>query len=207
MPKQRTPKVKVALKMTPMSFLQLLDFSNHVVKCMTGNGYFLNPTPSLATISSNVSNLAVLVAVAYHSPPTGTADRYAKRKILQDSMTALGAYVESVANLDPPNAVTIITSAGMEVKQALPVKPSGFRLKLTGVPGEVLLMTTRVRSAAYKWAYTTTPDDAASWICIENVNREILLKGLKSGQVYCFRVSVIQHRAGPWSQVIKTMVL
>ena len=208
MPRIRTVKIKVALKMTPMTILQLIEFSNHVVLSMTGNSNFALPVPSLAAVSNAIASVEAAVADAHRGSATATSDKLAKRKLLQDLMTSLGAYVESVANLDPPNAITIIRSAGMEVKQALPPKPNGFRLKLTGKPGEVLLMTTRVRSSAYKWEYTTTPDVDSSWLVyVENMNREILLKGLQSGLRYYFRVAVIQDKAGPWSQVISTIVL
>jgi len=208
MPKQAILKMKVALKMSPMTILQLIDFSKHVINCMTSNAYFPSPSPSLASISAHIYNLEAAVAASHHGPPTATANKLAKRVLLHEAMTVLGAYVERIANQDPPNAVTIITSAGMEVKRALPAKPSGFRLKLTGVPGEVLLMTDRVRSAGYKWEYTTTPDVQESWqVYLENVNREVLVKGLTSATRYYFRVAVIGHRIGPWSQVINTVVL
>jgi hypothetical protein len=208
MPKQAILKVKVALKMSPMTDLQLIDFSKHVVDSMTANPHFPAPFPSLADLTTLILDFESAFAVAYNGPPTTTAHKLVKRQLLHGAMTLIGAYVEGIANLDPPNALKIVFSAGMEVRSALPPKASGFRLKLTGNPGEVVLMTDRVRSAAYKWEYTTTPDDPASWLVyLENMKREVLLKGLNSATRYYFRVAVILHGSGPWSRVIDTVIL
>jgi hypothetical protein len=200
-------KVKVSLKMSKMTFLQLTDFSNHVLASMTGNPHFAAPSPALTAISSDIAGLQAAIVAAKPSTPTATADKHAKRKVLYDAMTHLGAYVEGIANLDPPNAITIITSAGMEVKSPGKPRPAGFRLQLTGKPGEVKLLTTHVAASAYKWQYTTTPADNASWITSETSIAKLLLSGLTSAAHYYFRVAVIGHTTGAWSNVISTVVL
>ncbi len=207
MPKHRIKKAKVVLKLSELTFLQMIDFSKHVISSMSGNAYFPAPLPALNTISTNIANLDAAVMLANTRTPSATADKHAKRKLLHDSMTSLGFYVEAIANQDPANALTIITSAGMTPKKDLPPKPSGFRLVLTGVPGEVKLLTDWVRLAGYKWEYTTTPEDETSWIETDSMKRELLLSGLTTGLRYYFRVAVILHTCGPYSQVINTIVL
>ncbi len=199
--------VKVALKMSKMTFLQLADFAKHVVGSMTGNANFTAPLPTMATMNANIASLEAAIAASKPSTPTKTADKHAKKKVLYDAMNQLGAYVAGVANLDPPNAITIITSAGMVEKAAPKPKASGFRLLLSKTPGEVTLYTASVKNAAYKWQYTTTPAVDASWITVEGKLSKYLITGLTSGSRYYFRVAVITHTTGPWSNQISSMIL
>ncbi len=201
-------KAKVALKLSSMNVLEMIQFSKHVIVSMTGNAYFPSPSPSLALISSNTADLEAAHNAVRKGWTATTEDKLTKRKTLHNALTQLGAYVEGTANLDPQNAVAIIQSSGMEVKSDAPPKPAGFRLQLTGLPGQVKLMTTRVRYAVYKWQYTTTPNDVASWLTyFENNNRQIVVSNLVSGQRYYFRVAVVKHGVGPWSVVLDTIVL
>lgn len=193
--------------MSKMTFLQLVDYSNHVVTSMTGNVHFASPSPSLAAVGASITSLQAAIIASKPSTPTATADKHAKRKALVDLMTHLGAYVEGIANMDPPNAITIITSAGMEVKAPGKPRAAGFRLQLTGKPGEVRLLTGSVSGAAYKWQYTSTPADNLSWITQETSITKLLITGLSSGTRYSFRVAVIGHTTGAWSTVLNTVVL
>jgi hypothetical protein len=202
----KVKKVKTSLKLSKMTFLQLVDFAKHVVASMTGNAHFVAPLPLLATISTAIASLEAAIVASKPSTPTATADKHAKRKVLYDAMTHLGAYVEGIANMDPPNAVTIVTSAGMEVKLPGKPRPAGFRLQLTGKPGEVRLLTTSVKAAAYKWQYTPTPTDINSWVTVESSLAKLLLTGLTSVTRYYFRVAVIGHTTGAWSTVINAVI-
>jgi hypothetical protein len=199
--------VKVALKMSKMTFLQLADFASHVVSSMTANAHFTAPLPTMATMNANIASLTAAIAAAKPTTPAATADKHAKKKVLYDAMNQLGAYVAGVANLDPPNAATIIASAGMVEKAAAKPKASGFRLVLSTTPGDVTLYTTSVKNAAYKWQYTLTPAVDASWITVEGTLAKYLITGLTSASRYYFRVAVITHITGPWSNQITTVML
>ncbi len=193
--------------MSKMTFLQLVDFSKHVVTSMTGNAYFTTPLPTLASMNASIASLEAAILAAKPSTPTATADKHDKKKLLYEAMTQLAAYVVATANLTPSNAVTIITSAGLLVKAAPKPRPAGFRLKVMAVPGEVSLFTTAVKSGSYKWQYTTTPLVDASWQTLENNVAKILITGLTSSTRYYFRVAVIKKSIGPWSMVIDIVVL
>ena len=166
-----------------------------------------SPSPTLATLNANIASLEAAIVASKPSTPTATADKHAKKKVLYDAMNTMGAYVAGVANLDPPNAVTIITSAGMVERAAVKPKASGFRLLLSSTPGNVTLYTTSVKNAAYKWQYTTTPAVDASWVTVEGTQAKYLITGLASGSRYYFRVAVITHITGPWSNLITTKML
>jgi hypothetical protein len=206
MTKPKVKKVTVAMRMSRMTVLLLIDFAKHVVSSMTNNAYFTTPTPTLASITTNVQSLEAAVAVSKHGPPAATEDVHTKKKVLYDAMKHLGAYVEGVANLDPPNAATIAKSAGVGLKSDPKPRVTGFRLLLTGVPGQVKLFTLSVKNASYRWEYTLTPADANSWITLDSNVSKFLVTGLVSGQRYYFRVANVLKTLQPWSQVINTLV-
>jgi hypothetical protein len=203
---QKVKKVIIALRMDRMTPLQLVDFSKQIVTAMTGNAYFASPSPTLASINSNIVSLEAAIAVTKRGIQATTADMHAKKKILHDALKNLGAYVEGIANLDPPNAITIARSAEMGIKNDPKPRPSGFRLQLTGIPGQVRLYTTSIKSGSYRWEYTLTPTDNASWISVENNLAKILITGLTSGQRYYFRAAAVERTLGPWSTIINTVV-
>jgi hypothetical protein len=206
MKKPKVKKVTVAMRMGKLTILQLIYFAKHVIASMTNNPHFSSPSPSLASMSTNIQNLEAAVAAAKYGPPTATEDMHAKKKVLYDAMKQMGAYVEGIANLDPPNAAAIATSAGVGLKNDPKPRASGFRLTLTGVPGQVKLYALSVKAASYKWEYTLTPADASSWISLDTNVAKLLITGLTSGQRYSFRVAAVLKTLQPWSQVISTLV-
>jgi len=194
------------MRMGRLTVLLLIDFAKHVVASMTNNQYFTTPAPSLASITTAVQNLEAAVAAAKHGPPAATEDVHTKKKVLYDTLKNLGAYVEGVANLDPPNAATIAKSAGVGLKNDPKPRATGFRLTLPGAPGQVKLYTSSVKAASYKWEYTLTPADATSWISLDTNVSKLLVINLTSGQRYYFRVANVLKTLQPWSQVISTLV-
>ncbi len=208
MVKQKVKKVTVAMRMNTLTPLLLAAFGKHVVSSMTGNVYFTTPSPTLAAINTAIASLEAAISVAKRGDTASTSDMHAKKKVLHDLLKLLGAYIEGVANLDPANAATIAKSSGAGIKNDPKPRPSGFRLQLPGLPGEVKLFTTAVKSAVYKWQYTTNPADPTTWVTYAEASiAHILVTGLTSGQRYYFRVAAITKAVGPWSTVINTVVM
>ena len=197
----------MALGLSRMTYLQLIDFGNQVVLKMTGNVHFPAPNPTLAAIQTAITGLDTLVTAPRPHSTSQTADKTAKRKVLHDLLTTLAAYVAGIANLDPPNAVTIAESSGM--KTAIPKKApqNGFRVLPNKIQGQAKLATTKIRNAAYHWQYTLTPADDASWKSYDGMEARVTFTGLVSGLKYYFRVAVIQKGVGPYSVVLSYVVL
>ena len=89
MTRLKVKKVKVALNMSSMTLLELIDFSKKVLSAMTGNAYFSLPFPALNIIHANISDLESVLSSSLYGP-TATEFKLAKRKVLQNSMTQLG---------------------------------------------------------------------------------------------------------------------
>jgi hypothetical protein len=205
---QKIRKVKVALKLDEKTTLQLIDFCYSVHQSMLGNTYFPAPNPTLTDISTALTALEISVNAPKPHKPDQTADILAKRGVLENLMTWLGAYVEGVVNLDPVNSVTILQSTGIERKKDPKARLNGFRLIEEFVPGQVKLATDMVKGAGYKWQYSLSQNEEGNWSSVVGNLTRIVIPDLLRGQRYFFRVAVIQkYGAGPWSYVISTIVL
>ena len=198
----------VVLGLTRLPIPQEIELSRFVVTSMTGNANFTTPSPTLATITANANALETAYVAAQGGGKDEHAVMYAKKLLLELSLKALAGYVESIANANPVNAESIILSAGMQVKKRPSPRANGFRLSLTGKPGEVLLKTDFDDRATFTWQTTFTPLAEDSWQTIHvGTQAKYLATGLTRGMLYFFRVAKVDKDGQqPWSGVAYTYV-
>ena len=182
-------KTKVKLGMNKMSVPELMSFSIHVVSKMNGNTHFPVPQPALDKITNAITALQNAFDLAQGAGPQQTATMHQHKMLLETMLTALGNYVESVAN-DVANAETgaetIILSSGMNVKQFTPHQKQTFRVKAGNLPGTILLFAESVKRGSHEWQYNNPPADG--WTDAEpTVQASTMIMGLESGKRYSFR--------------------
>src|ERR1700744_3803329 len=108
---------KVSLRLAERTVDNKIEFSKGVVLSMTGNPFFPTPVPTLAQVSSAAQNLENAHVAAMNGGVDKTALQNQLEAELDNLMLRLGNHVESIANeaaLTGGNAITIITSAGMD---------------------------------------------------------------------------------------------
>ena len=196
----------VVLGLSRLSVANLLEFARLIKNSISVSTYFTTPEPPLADLTTAINKLS-----NEHSAPAspGKAARVKQYAIaLRQMLTEEGAYVESVANADPENAVSIIESASMRVKHERRASPNGFRLKITGIPGEIQLRTNSEARSAFLFQFTTTADLPGSWVDLYFGTRAgYKATGLVSGAKHYFRVMKIDKNGkSPWSNVLSIMV-
>jgi hypothetical protein len=197
-------KRTVALLLSKKSVPQIITDANYYISCMSGNTHFPNPSPTLATLAINVAN----VQAAYQTSLTGARGTkglmYAELKTLEISLKLLAAYVEANANIDAVNAENIILSAGMRLKKPSIRKPKVFSAKPGDIEGDVVLNSKAVKRGAYIYQMTTDPKMTSGWADIyQGLHVKCMFPGLIPGQVYFFRVAVIDKNGkGAWSHVL-----
>ena len=200
---------RVALRLSKMTVPQKFQFARAVVVAMTGNAHFPTPAPSLVVITSDANNLeAAHTAAASHTKGTA-AQTQAMVKVLQLSMQALAHYVENIANADPNNAVSIIESAGMQVKKTNAGKARILNV-LASAKGQVTLTCPVTARASYRWDIAMgDPTIEANWkIFVVVKQSKTIQTGLLSATVYHFRQWTVGVKGlGPVSQVVSTTVL
>ena len=195
-------KTKVKLGMQRMSVTELLGFATQVVSKMTGNSFFPSPIPTLDAVNGAVTALQNSYNKAQGGGPEKTAAMHQSKELLQDLLTALGHYVENVANA-PANAETggetIVLSSGMATRQFTPVQRQVFTVKNGKLPGTAELLASGLKRGSHEWQYAANPP-ADGWTDAEpTVQATTIIMGLEPGKRYTFRHrSVLTDGPAAW---------
>ena len=178
-----------------------------IVTSMTGNANFGTPSPTLATITTNVNALEAAHIAAKGGGKDDTANMRAKEAVLDLSLKLLGYYVEGIASANAANAEAIILSAGMDVRGKRANFARGFEVSATGNIGEVRLQREAISRGSYEYQMSTDISTDANWQRIYSGTRaRIVMSGLVSGTRYYFRSAGIDKNGlSPWSDV-KAMI-
>ena len=210
-------KLKVALNLDRKKVLGKVEFGHHVVDEMTGNSNFGAVTPiypPLADITTATDELETASQNAIEGTKEDTAILHEKEAIFDVKITALGNYVESIANEDAATAESVILSAGMDVKkQNEPIgellQPQNLRGDYGSHAGEVDLKCDPVKGArAYLWLESDTPNNPASFrmkniIESTTTKSEYTFSDLVSGKEYGFKVVAVGAAGlSPFSDVM-----
>jgi len=176
----------VALGLSKLSVANLLAFARLVKTSISGNANFPSPDPTITQLNTAINNLNNEKQASYTPGKTARVRQYAIE--LRQVMTDMGAYVEAVANQDAEKAQSVIESASMRMKRNRETPENGFRIKTTGMSGQVQLRTKFYSSATFAFASTLTPNDASTYVQIYSGTRaSFLASGLTSGKRYSFR--------------------
>ena len=111
---------RIKLNLRNLSVTDKIAKGRQIVTAMTNNRSFANPNPPLPdviTVLDDLEKAFALVQAARSEVTTKTVTQDNAEAKLDQTLTQLAGYVESVAGKDD----TIITNAGMETKAA----PSG----------------------------------------------------------------------------------
>ena len=188
---------RVRLNLRGLNVPAKIAKGRHIVTSMTDNKNFLSPTPALAEVSAALDALetsAAQVQLARSEVTTRTVAQDNAESRLDQTLTQLAAYVESVAGKDD----TLITSAGMETKAAasaptLPSVPQAVSAAAGDHDGELVLWWRPVPNAkSYIIESSTDPATVTSW---EHVgiatSASKTITSLKSGTRFWFRVAAV----------------
>jgi hypothetical protein len=200
-------KTPIALNL-PKVVALLLVFVRHVIDMMTKNvATFASPNPQLSTVAQHADDLEAAEVTAKTLAKGAAQVRNDKKRVVEDDMALLKAYVYSIAAANPALAITIILAAGMSPKNfRLHVKP---QLEAIMVPFslEVLLRArAEQKKAFYEWQYSA--DGGHTWVDVRTTNAaSTMIKGLTAGVTYQFRYrATVKQVTGDWSQVVSLLV-
>ncbi len=205
----KVPRVKVALKLYKLNPPQKMAAGKSYVDHMTGNKHFPAPSPSLADITNQIAVLDQAFTQSLTRVRGAVGKMHVEEKILTSLINGLGGYVETCANADPENAVSIIEKeAGMTVKDKPIRKPKNFTAVNGAVNGTVELDTKAVKRSSYIYQISTDPNNPLSWVTLATCQKvRYLATGLTSGVRYYFRVAVVTGNVtGNFSPPISVLV-
>ncbi|MFL6336180.1 MAG: fibronectin type III domain-containing protein [Pyrinomonadaceae bacterium] len=198
------PKIK--LNFGRLTIPEKIARTRQVVAALTGNANFPTPHPTLAEVSAAADALeaaANTAQAARFEARRHTVAQGIKEDELQQLMTQVGAYVESVAGADE----ALIMSAGLEMRSAAtadstaPAAPETLSATTGNHEGEVELSWDTVRGARSYVVERSTDPQAGPWTQAGVSPRSsLIIEGLESGKRYYFRVAAVTlNGQSPWS--------
>jgi hypothetical protein len=200
------PRTLVAL-LLPRSTPAAITLARAIVQSMTGNASFPTPVPTLAAVSSAIAALDSAQA-AVLTRTRGTVEARNDRRVeLAILLFALKGYVQSVADADRENAVSLIQSSGMHVSAAAPPRQRAFAAAPGTVSGTVKLEAiAAAKRAAYEWEYSL--DGGKTWLVAPvTLQSRTSVSGLQPGASVSFRYrAVTKTGQQDWSQPVSIIV-
>src|SRR5262249_32810360 len=145
----------------PESVPLLIEHCQAIVTAMTGNAYFLTPTPPLATLTAKITASPTAQRAALTKTQGAAPTRDSTKRAPVKDMSHLCANVQLIAAARPGQEEMIILSAGMSIKRVTPRKPRSFTATDGSVTGSVDLVHPPVvgRKSSY-WQWST---DQKAW--------------------------------------------
>jgi hypothetical protein len=210
-------RVKVTLSLDRISIPLKIEKNKHYISSMSGNAYFATPHPSLAEVQDANNQLETAYNNSLGGSHQAEAILHEKEAVVDNLVTQLGHYVEDTANNQPAIAVSIVLSAGMDVKKdALPVgdvlKPENVKAKFGDIAGQIKLSCKRPKGAkAFVWqqksgAGNFVPSQGITFPSGVTLSSRFVAIGLTSGTTYTFRVAAIgAANQSDWSDVVVQM--
>jgi hypothetical protein len=165
-------------------------YARNIQNKLTGNTALPNP-PGFATFGAEVDALIAADDIP-HKTPQQTADRDAKALTVHRHIGHIVDYVQGEADklTSAADAVTLILSAGLDVRKPRSTKKPPLAAKYTGISGEVLLVALAIADGgAYYWEFSL---DQHTWTAAPETRfPRTTLRGLTVGQTYWFRVRAL----------------
>lgn len=191
---------RIRLNLSRLSVAQKIAKAKQIVAAMTGNPNFTAPSPPLPEVTSattELQNAASASAVAKQTVKEATAVQNDKETTLDQLLTRLAGYVESVAGSDEQ----MILSAGMDVRAPSvsatepPSQPQALAATAGDRDGEIDLSWEPVAGAkSYALEQSGDPVTPTSWQHAGVSTRSFhTANGLTSGTRYWFRVAAINQ--------------
>jgi hypothetical protein len=199
--KQTTTPRSIAVLKLPTRVVALINVAQAIVKALTGNPHIPNPTPTLAALTTAIAALVATENAALTRVKGAVVQRNAAEKSLVQLLQLLKASVQSIADADPDNALTIIESAGLGTRNPAVRKPRVFAATGGTVSGSAKLAAPSAGPrSSYEWELST--DGGKTWVAAPpSVQAKTTLQGLASGTSVQFRYRAVTPKAGAgnWS--------
>lgn len=204
---------KIRLNLSRMPIPQKIARSQQILTALTGNTSFPTPAPALASVKTAIDDLDASFTAAHVARQTArqkTSDMTNKEDALDQIMTQLAAYVESIAGGDE----RLILSAGMDTRAPgvtstePPDQPQGFTSTAGDRDGEIDLAWDTVSGAkSYVIEKSSDPGTPTTWTHAGVSTRSnFTANGLTSGTRYSFRVAALNANGqSGWSEASTKM--
>ena len=180
----------------------VLDMTNNVA-------LFPTPSPTLATVTTHITNLEAAESTAKTRVAGSVAARNQKYDIVIDDAHGLLNYVQTIADnaANEDAAIAIINASGFDLKHhGVRVKPA-VTVNTSKVSGTVQLVAkSPAKRAANEWQMST---DRTIWTNLPaTLMAKTTVSGLTPGTTIYFRHRPVVKGTAPsgWSQIVSIIV-
>lgn len=202
-------KYRVSLGFTSLPDSGDDEFCANVIVKLTNNPAFLNLPVSLATLATQRTTFHNTITSSMQGGLAFTAAKDAARTVLDDSLRATAAYVQSIAYQD----LTLLLSSGFEAasnnRASSPLAtPTILNIDNSATEKFFLRLQTVNNAAAYQIRLTATGTAGAVPVTVESTNsRNVLVPDLAPGTVYELQSRAIGGSTGysEWSDPVTKM--
>jgi hypothetical protein len=192
----------------PVSVPALMTEARAILVALTTNtATFPSPDPSIATLSTAISELESAESAVQARTRGAVSGRDEKRQALVVLLDQLKAYIQKVADANSDAGAQIIQSAGVAVRKVTPRQKQTFRARLGAVSGSVALTTVAPsRRASYEWESST--DGGKTWTPLPNtLQAKTTAVGFTPGVTATFRSrATTRVGEGDWTQPTSIVV-
>jgi hypothetical protein len=167
---------------------------------VTNNPHFPLPDPIIAAFIAALGAYSAAETTAQSRAKGTIAARNAARVVYVGAYHALKARVQQVADANPDQAETIITSAGFAVRKTAIRQKQTFVAKYGAVSGTIHVIAPSAGSrACYEWQYSL--DAGKSWVQVPNtLQAKTTIVGLPVATTVEFRYRVTTKAGmGDWN--------
>lgn len=205
-----TPKAvhrSLAILKLPTQVPALITYAQGIVKAMTGNAAFANPTPTLTSITSAITDLQTAETATLARTKGAAATRNEKKATLVTQLQQLRSYVQTTADANVETGASTIEGAGLAVRKTAVHAPRVFAAKPGDVSGSVkLVAAAAARRASYEWQYSI--DGGKTWVIAPGtLQAKTTISGLATGTTVQFKYRpVTKTGEGSWSQIVTLTV-
>jgi hypothetical protein len=203
----KTPNIALVSLKLPKPVPALITYAGGMVKAMTGNASFPNPTPTLAAITQAIADLQAAETTALARTKGAVSVRNEKQAALVALLKQLGRYIQATADAGADSGGSIILSAGVAVRKSPTRAPRVFHAAAGAVSGSAKLVAASAgHRSSYEWQYSI--DGGKTWVpAAVTLKASTTVAGLAPGATAQFRYRpVTKTGEGDWSQAVSLIV-
>ncbi len=201
------PHAALATLKLPAKVAALIVYAQGIVKGMTANPSFPNPTPTLAQVTVAIAALNAAETAALARTKGAVLTRDNARTALVTLLKQLRGSIQTTADADAENSAAMIASAGVAVRKTALRPPRAFHATTGAVSGSAkVVVPAAARRASYDWEYST--DGGKTWVAAPStLGSKTTITGLPAGTTVQFRFRALTKTGeGDWSQPTSLLV-
>jgi hypothetical protein len=202
-------KIRISLAFRNMAHATLLAFAMAILKLLTGNANFPNPTVDLAVLSAAIASYSAAIAESLDGSRRAISERNRQREVVISLLRQLAIYVEAVCNGNPAAFASsgFVAATGVRV-MAQPLS-QGIRKIDQGLTGQLTVrLVVNPEAYSYEVRYATVSDGTVGqWTtrALSGAKSETF-PGLTPGTTYAFQVRpLLKSGFGDWSDSVTRM--